>query len=198
MGSDVASCACRYWWQDESGHRHETQQHEGGEQGDPLMPLLFSFAIHNALEEAKREMVDGEELFAFLDDICILCSPGRTRFLYNVIREKVEHGMNSVAHGKDTLLEQCWSVSSWNWRPGSRRVEPQRSEGVGDPSGLRGVCPRNQRLEVGGRAETLGRHPLDPRPSMWLAGSLAVCRSQVPPFPPNHASKRISGLCTNT
>ena len=113
-------------------------------------------------------------------------------------RETVEHGGNSVAYGKDTLLEQCWSVSSWNWRPGSRRVEPQRSEGVGDPSGLRGVCPRNQRLEVGGRAETLGRHPLDPQPSMWLAGSLAVCRSQVPPFPPNHASKRISGLRTKT
>ena len=41
-------------WRDEVGRRHEVQQHEGGEQGDPLMPLLFSLAIHNALKEAKN------------------------------------------------------------------------------------------------------------------------------------------------
>ena len=32
------------------------RQMEGGEQGDPLMPALFSLAIHNALVEAKPEM----------------------------------------------------------------------------------------------------------------------------------------------
>ena len=32
----------RYVWQDDVGQRHEVHQHEGGEQGDPLMPLLFS------------------------------------------------------------------------------------------------------------------------------------------------------------
>ena len=40
-----------------------------GEQADPLMPLFFSLAIHNTLNEAKQEMLDGEELFAFLDDV---------------------------------------------------------------------------------------------------------------------------------
>ena len=102
----VYSQPSRYWWQDESGHRHEIQQHEGGEQGDPLMPLLFSLAIHNALEEAKREMVDGEELLAFLDDIYILCSPGRTRFLYNVIREKL---LNMAGIQLHTGKTRCWN-----------------------------------------------------------------------------------------
>ena len=38
-------------WRGEVGRRHEVQQHEGGEQGDPLMPLLFSLATHNALKK---------------------------------------------------------------------------------------------------------------------------------------------------
>ena len=42
-------------------------QHEGGEQGDPLVPLLFSLAVHNSLCEMKRLR---EHLFAFLDDAC--------------------------------------------------------------------------------------------------------------------------------
>ena len=75
----------------EVGRRHEVQQCESGEQGDPLMPLLFNLAIHNALKEAKREMLDGEELFAFVDDVYILSSPARTRFLYNLVGEKLSN-----------------------------------------------------------------------------------------------------------
>ena len=32
-----------YLWDDSSGVTHTIPQGEGGEQGDPLMPLLFSF-----------------------------------------------------------------------------------------------------------------------------------------------------------
>ena len=45
-------------------------QHEGGEQEDPLMPLLFSVFVHNALAGVKEKLFDGEFLFAFLDDVC--------------------------------------------------------------------------------------------------------------------------------
>ena len=58
----------------------------------------------------------------------------------------------------------------------------QRCERAGDSNGLRRVCALNQRFEVGGRAETLGRHPLDPQPSMCLAGSVAVRGSWVHHF----------------
>ena len=38
-----------FLWEDEVGDVHDIPQGEGGEQGDPLMPLLFSLAQHVAL-----------------------------------------------------------------------------------------------------------------------------------------------------
>ena len=49
------------------------RQGEGGEQGDPLMPLLFSLGAKRALEEAAADLAQGESLFAFLDDAYGLC-----------------------------------------------------------------------------------------------------------------------------
>ena len=46
-------------------------QAEGGEQGEPLMPLLFSIGIQGALEEVATHLVDGEQLCAFLCSRCI-------------------------------------------------------------------------------------------------------------------------------
>ena len=45
----------------------------GGEQGDPLMPLLFAIGIQGALEEVAVSLEPGEQLCAFLDDVCALC-----------------------------------------------------------------------------------------------------------------------------
>ena len=42
------------------------------------MPLLFSLAIHNALEEVRGQMQDDDLFFAFLDDNLIVSSPERT------------------------------------------------------------------------------------------------------------------------
>ena len=42
-----------YVWEDEAGVQHRIIQAEGGEQGDPLMPLLFSLAIHDPLQQAE-------------------------------------------------------------------------------------------------------------------------------------------------
>ena len=35
-----------YLWDDDDGVTHEIAQGEGGEQGDALMPLLFSLGLH--------------------------------------------------------------------------------------------------------------------------------------------------------
>ena len=35
------------------------RQGEGGEQGDPLMPLLFSLGVHNSLVEGNRNHAPG-------------------------------------------------------------------------------------------------------------------------------------------
>ena len=39
-----------YSWFDDEDRRHTVTQAEGGEQGDPVMPLLFSIGIQGALE----------------------------------------------------------------------------------------------------------------------------------------------------
>ena len=47
----------QYSWVDEEGRHRIINQAEGGEQGDPLMPLLFSIGIQQALEEVAAAMV---------------------------------------------------------------------------------------------------------------------------------------------
>ena len=84
-----------YSWADSEGRVHQIWQHEGGEQGDPLMPLLFSLAIHNALEEVRGQMQEGELLFAFLDDIYIVSSPVRTRAIYDLLQDHL-HRMAGI------------------------------------------------------------------------------------------------------
>ena len=39
-----------YLWEDDDGEVHKIAQGEGGEQGDPMMPLLYSLGQHRALE----------------------------------------------------------------------------------------------------------------------------------------------------
>ena len=48
-------------------------QGEGGEQGDPLMPLLFALGQHRALEAIHESTRPGEHVMAFLDDIYTAC-----------------------------------------------------------------------------------------------------------------------------
>ena len=77
----------QYSWYDEDGVRRTVTQAEGGEQGDPLMPLLLSIGIHGVLEEVATHLEDGEQLCAFLDDVYLLCEPARVEPLYKVLEE---------------------------------------------------------------------------------------------------------------
>ena len=60
-----------YLWDDASGVTHTIPQGEGGEQGDPLMPLLFSLGQHSALVAIQEDLYDNEFLFALLNDIYV-------------------------------------------------------------------------------------------------------------------------------
>ena len=53
----------QYLWEDNTGDI---------EQGDPLMPLLFSLGQHSALQFL---LPLGERLIAYLDDLYVVCSP---------------------------------------------------------------------------------------------------------------------------
>jgi hypothetical protein len=55
-----------YLWYDGEGVAHTVNQAEGGEQGDPLMPALFSLGQHPALKAVQEQLLPGEAVFAFL------------------------------------------------------------------------------------------------------------------------------------
>ena len=57
---------------DEFGEPQMIPQGEGGEQGDPLIPLLFSLRQHAALSAVASRLEEGERLFAFLDDLYVV------------------------------------------------------------------------------------------------------------------------------
>ena len=59
------------------GTVHHIPQGEGGEQGDPLMPLLYALGQHSALVAASERLKGDEILFAFLDDLYVKSSPDR-------------------------------------------------------------------------------------------------------------------------
>ena len=58
-----------YLWTDDSGVTHGIWQGEGGEQGDPLMPMLYALGQHQALRSVQSHLGAGESLFAIHDDI---------------------------------------------------------------------------------------------------------------------------------
>ena len=76
-----------YLWTDHAGHTHRIHQAEGGEQGDPLMPALFSLALNWALQAFHSSLQPGEHVAAFLDDIYVTAQPARIRQLYNTLAQ---------------------------------------------------------------------------------------------------------------
>ena len=72
------------------------------------MPLLFSLGIHDALEEIQQQLEPGESLFAFLDDVYVLCSPERTRVLYNLLNTTLPERAGIRLHTGKTRM---WNFS---------------------------------------------------------------------------------------
>ena len=76
-----------YMWFDVDGHAHEVFQGEGGEQGDPRMPALYVLAQYQALVKLQSQLLDGEAVFAFLDDVYIVALPKHVRAFYDLLVE---------------------------------------------------------------------------------------------------------------
>ena len=98
----------RYLWEDEDGAIHHIHQGEGGEQGDPLMPLLFSLGQHAALEAVRRRLRVGERLFAFLDDIYVTTTPERVGIVHNNLEQELSRHSRIHIHVGKT---QVWNAA---------------------------------------------------------------------------------------
>ena len=108
----------------------------GGEQGDPLMPL--SIGIQGALEEVAAELLPGEQLSAFLDDVYLLCDPSRLKVLYELLEETLSRVAGIQLHQGKTRV--------WNRAHGGdhRRDDVVRKESplgrvINARYGLRGM-----------------------------------------------------------
>ena len=140
-----------YLWESDSGVR-TIEQGEGREQGDALMPLLFSLGQHAALHAVQGRLEAGERLFAFLDDIWVVIAPDRVGPVYTAIREALwEHSRIQVHVGKTkvwnsggmrpvacdmfaSLIELGRSTTSWQRHSrlglGSNSTQVRRGRGT--------------------------------------------------------------------
>ena len=102
----VAGAPSSYLWEDQDGVVHTITQAEGGEQGDPLMPALFSLGAHPALQALQAQLQQDERLFAFLDDVYVVCSPDRINAIFSLLQNALFiHSAIRDHHGKT----QVWN-----------------------------------------------------------------------------------------
>ena len=95
-----------YLWEDEVGISQDIAQGEGGEQGDPLMPLRFALGLHAALSAVQDRFRADEKVFAFLDDVYVTCAPERVWEVHRILEEEIfAHTQIKMHYGKT----QVWN-----------------------------------------------------------------------------------------
>ena len=118
-----------YVW-DAGARSHRITQAEGGEQGDPLMPAMFSLALQPALRALQPELRAGEQALAYLDDVYILASPARVVELYR----RLEHLLWYHARLKlNAAKTRVWNAAG-TLPPGVLALAPDSPVWVGDLS----------------------------------------------------------------
>ena len=79
-----------------------------------MMPLLFSLGQHPALVEVQRQLVQGEHLFAYLDDIYVVTELERVRTVLTLVENAflAWAGM-SIHQGENEDVEPGRGSTSW-------------------------------------------------------------------------------------
>ncbi len=68
------------------------------------MPALFAIGQHPALEEVRSNLIEGEALFVFFDDSCLVCEPQRVSLLFEQVQvalfrhAHIEVRLGSISH----------------------------------------------------------------------------------------------------
>ena len=60
-------------------------QGEGGEQGNPLMPMLFALGQHSSLVAVQVRLTDNEHVLAYHDDVYTVCKPARVADVHTLL-----------------------------------------------------------------------------------------------------------------
>ena len=73
-----------------------------------MMPLLFSLGQHPALEALNRQLRPGELLFAFLDDIFVVCLSDRVGVIFTLLEIALwEHTRIQVHAGRTVVWNRA-------------------------------------------------------------------------------------------
>ena len=183
-----------FLWEDSMGTVHHIPQGEGGEQGDPLMPLLYALGQHSALVAVSERLRDDEILFAFLDDLYVKTSPERAVEAHRILSEELWwHAKIRLNQGKTCIWNQVGQMpigcerleaaaraenpDARVWR-GDLQMEAfsERNCHLGHSRGHSRVRPATVGAE-GGRTRNVS--PTDPRvdgPPMCLVAPLVLRR----------------------
>ena len=101
-----------YLW-DDDGETHEIRQGEGGEQGDPLMPMLYSLGQHQALGSVQSRLRPHERLLAFTDDVHAVAQPERIVAVHRILGEELwQHSRIRINAGKTQIWNRGGHVPS--------------------------------------------------------------------------------------
>ena len=103
--------------------------------GDPLMPLLFSLGQHRALEAIAGRLEEGERLFAYLDDVYVVCSPARVSEVHAILAQELERHAHIRLHlGKTQIWNRGGTVPTGvaELTAAARRVKPDAVVWRGD------------------------------------------------------------------
>ena len=188
----------QYLWEMDSGEVHRIPQGEGGEQGDPMMPLLYCLRQHGALEAANTSFTRGVAFSGWH----IHCYSHRSGG-WSSVRSRPECTQEPLWHpgscGEDQDLEPPKEPTRSLRRLGEDCTDGHStSQGVGVPaahSGTRHQCwallwagrlrgPTSGKS--GGRAPHLiGAHSQGPRRAecMFVVVALRISTGELPALP---------------
>ena len=136
-----------YFWEDEMGTTQYIPQGEGGEQGDPLMPMLYALGQHGSLVATQERMIGHVKVFAYLDDVYLASGPGRVEQVQSIVSEELHNRAHiEVHHGKTQVWNRSGVLPSGieALTRAARVVKPDVVVWKGDPN----LPPTQQGLKV--------------------------------------------------
>ena len=193
-----------YVWEDAEGVEHSILEGEGGEQEDPLMPLLYSLGQHGALVATQEELADEETLVAYLDDIWVVSPvPERVSHAYGSLQRNLfSHARIRVHGGKiqvwnrngirpegcDALerIAQAADPTARVWRLSGETDLLPSQQGIvvlGTPLGDPAYIQAHLEKKAAEQRTLLRADPHGHRSAISLVDSLAlrICKSELPP-----------------
>ena len=81
------------------------------------MPMLYSLGQHGVLESIQDSLLVDEHLFAYLDDLYVVCSPKRVAAIFKIINEALEAYARIQMHLGVRQIISRMRPSEWTQTP---------------------------------------------------------------------------------